>query len=809
MATFQVQVEDLTGSIGDTTAISSWLQDGCKEVINFIPKIRLEEVASTTVFENTIDVEGKKVLGVLRKDAGNSSYLTPCRKVAPTKKGIIQDSTNMEYATTSDPAYWMDGDTLQVFPTSASTNDMSLVHISLDFSAVTYDDSSITNFPDEAEPAVVLYAARNGIQRLMNDLHSNSDITTALSAANTELDELPDIADLINAEVDLAKVEAAELATQTDNAGAINTALAAIATELNKVDEIILLAHEEFDEVAAEVSSTATSPITQARSAMPSALSLSDLNVTVPSPEKPTLTTVSYSDATNADASATSVGAITVAAVSKADISGDVPTYTKPTLSLSSVAISDLSISASAPTVPTLKDVIYIGATNENASASSQSATTFGSVPNEVDVSGNAPTFTPPVLDLDITQFETFLETDEDSELAQIQLGRLNNEVAEYQAKLAESQANFNKENALYQTEFQESIAKFQADQQKVLEQSRLDLSKAQQDAQNSTNVDLANKAKDQELAIQNSINSMQEIINDNNNKLAKFQQELGLYQQNINKEIAQYQQNTQKELTLYGARTGVELQEFGQNIQNELNEFNKENVRYQANVAAETQKHNSDLQKAITQAQLDAADAQQEAQQATQVDLANKAQDQVLALQNSIQNMQAKVQDNSDKLQKFNGELQEYATSINKEVQEYTNNLQQNVAEYQSSLAIAGSYYQEAQARVNAGNAFLGQAQAVIGQAQGYASEVSARIGFSGAKAQAVQAYLNTAQGYMVEMQSKIGTSGGYLQEVQGRFSIDTARYGWYTQQYQMIDAQYKEFLQSLQGAMAFRREN
>ena len=36
MATFQVQVEDLTGSISDTTAISSWVQDGCKEVINFI-----------------------------------------------------------------------------------------------------------------------------------------------------------------------------------------------------------------------------------------------------------------------------------------------------------------------------------------------------------------------------------------------------------------------------------------------------------------------------------------------------------------------------------------------------------------------------------------------------------------------------------------------------------------------------------------------------------------------------------------------------------------------------------------------------
>ena len=245
MATFKVQVEDITGSVGDDTALSSWLQDGAKEVINFIPKLRLEEVASTSVFENTIDVEGKKVLGVLRKDANNSSLLTPCIKVAPTKKGIIQDSSNMEYATTSNPAYWMDGDTLQVFPTSASTNDMSLVHISFDFSAVTYDDSSITNFPDEAEPAVVLYATRNALQRLMTDTISNSDITTALTAVNTELDETQAVCDLINTQVDAAVVEIAETVTNVDSS--VDTALTAMNTSADKINAAIELANVELD----------------------------------------------------------------------------------------------------------------------------------------------------------------------------------------------------------------------------------------------------------------------------------------------------------------------------------------------------------------------------------------------------------------------------------------------------------------------------------------------------------------------------------------------------------------------------------
>ena len=116
------------------------------------------------------------------------------------------------------------------------------------------------------------------------------------------------------------------------------------------------------------------------------------------------------------------------------------------------------------------------------------------------------------------------------------------------------------------------------------------------------------------------------------------------------------------KELTLFQARTGSELQKYSQDIQNELNEFNKDNTRYQAEMQDEVAKHNTALQRAVTQAQLDSADAQQESQQSTQVDLANKAADQALALQNAAQTMTAAVQNNDDLLQKFNAELGKYS---------------------------------------------------------------------------------------------------------------------------------------------------
>jgi len=194
MATFKVQVEDITGSVGDDTAISSWLQDGAKEVINFVPQPRLEEVSKTTPFTNYIALESKKVIAVLRKDAGNNDYLMPCHKIESSKRNRVKDSNDMEYATASDPIYYFSEDLLFTLPVSVASNDSSLDYINCDFSAVTYDDSSIANFPDEAEPAVVLYATRNALQRLMNDIVSNELIdhasTGALALMNAEIDDV-------------------------------------------------------------------------------------------------------------------------------------------------------------------------------------------------------------------------------------------------------------------------------------------------------------------------------------------------------------------------------------------------------------------------------------------------------------------------------------------------------------------------------------------------------------------------------------------------------------------------------------------
>ena len=151
---------------------------------------------------------------------------------------------------------------------------------------------------------------------------------------------------------------------------------------------------------------------------------------------------------------------------------------------------------------------------------------------------------------------------------------------------------------------------------------------------------------------------------------------------------------------TLLGTNEDVELaqlelqkqQEMLRNhqtdIQNELNEFNKENTRYQAGVQAELAKHNSNLQRTLRQAQIDAADAQQEAAQTTDVDKFNKAQDQALALQNAAQTLQATIQNNDDIIQKFLADMNRYTALVNTEVQTYVQNFQNNAQKFQNAQA-------------------------------------------------------------------------------------------------------------------------
>jgi len=179
MATFQTQLQNILGAqdAPDTTAMSDWLTAGARKILDVLSPTKIKRIASQDAFVNTIDVEGKKVLTVTRND-GTIDH--PCREVSPSMRGRVIDSNYMEYATNTDPVYYIDNQLLTVKPDSSGSNQrLTFVNSAI---TVSYNESSISDFPDEAEKAVVLYAARNYAQRLMTDVMANSDIPTALTA---------------------------------------------------------------------------------------------------------------------------------------------------------------------------------------------------------------------------------------------------------------------------------------------------------------------------------------------------------------------------------------------------------------------------------------------------------------------------------------------------------------------------------------------------------------------------------------------------------------------------------------------------
>ena len=281
---------------------------------------------------------------------------------------------------------------------------------------------------------------------------------------------------------------------------------------------------------------------------------------------------------------------------------------------------------------------------------------------------------------------------------------------------------------------------------------------------------------------------------------------------------------NAEEDSELVASRIQIisaQLQEYQINIQNELNEFNKENARYQANIQAELAKHNSDLQKEINQAQINAQDAQQEAAQTTDVDKFNKAQDQALELQNKAKEMEALIQENNIKISKYSQEISSYQAQISKEVQVYQQNLQKEIQLWETNNSSGlQKYAQDMQNELNEFNDANVQYQAKLQKdlqdaqlaeskegrdLQKYASELSSYQAEVGAKVQEFQIILqNDLEKFKSDMDkynAEVAKINSDNQNKIGKYSQDMANYAAKIQKhstdYQWIQGQYAQLKQ------------
>jgi len=240
---------------------------------------------------------------------------------------------------------------------------------------------------------------------------------------------------------------------------------------------------------------------------------------------------------------------------------------------LSTLIKADLSISASAPSAPSLASLSYSNASNADASSSSVGAITVSTV-NKADISSDVPTYNKPSTTVNFgsgNNFDTLLGTNEDTELASVELEKQNQLLGNYRADIQNELNEFNKENAKYQANVQAELAKHNTDLQVALRQAQIDAADKQQEASQATDVDKFNKAQDQALELQNKAQTLQAAVQNNDDLVSKFLAELNKYSAQVNTEVQTYSQNlenNQRNYNIYSQQQAKLQADYDKGIQ-------------------------------------------------------------------------------------------------------------------------------------------------------------------------------------------------------------------------------------------------
>ena len=174
MANFDAQIQALAGT-ATQTEMDDWMNDGVREIVNILPPHLKETCYSKQTFTSTAANSESEtmVTGQLGSVFAGS---VECRQIRPMDKHKASSSTSIEYASATDPVYYVEGGKINILPASSSGVYYVISNPSVDASA----GSAITNFPNEAEYLVVLYASIKVLQNKMNEMkdsivHSDQD----------------------------------------------------------------------------------------------------------------------------------------------------------------------------------------------------------------------------------------------------------------------------------------------------------------------------------------------------------------------------------------------------------------------------------------------------------------------------------------------------------------------------------------------------------------------------------------------------------------------------------------------------------
>ena len=556
------------------------------------------------------------------------------------------------------------------------------------------------------------------------------------------------------------------------------------------------------------------------------------------------------------------VPTITASTVS---FSASVPTYSIPTVSLRAApTIGNLSITASAPGTPSDPTISYSNASvgdavvvaqdsiavAQSAIDTAQDAITVGpsdaSGVSDTDAPSDATgdtgsAYTTPAIttgtvltamanDADVTlgadaEYDNFsqwfnvlgelIEGEEDSELAQVQIGKIQAFIQAFQTEVQSASAAMQATISDAQLATQASIANASNDvatnNASIQSLTQASVANAQNDVnasiskmQNSTNAATAKMQQSTSAAtqkmvqsttaavqkmqlssninLQNAAKTLEASIQDYAQEIALFQGEIAKYQAEVAAEVQAYQQNLAGDIQVWQVERQTDLQEYGSNIQNNLNDFNRTNAAYQA-----------ELQVSIQNATLEDAEEAKKLQK-----YAAEIQDYQAEVDSQVQEYQAKIarytlevntaytawaKTEGDNLQQFQIEVQNELNNFNEANAVYQAALQEEV---QNLEVASGRVQQQAQIEIQE---VLKQADVDMADAQKEA-DLNLQTSIQNAS-NALQADIESnAKALEKDIQEYANTLGKYgseIQAYQAEVSTEVQEYTQKLQQYQL----------------------
>ena len=749
---FQDQVEDLTSlSVTDTGELSQFLKDGVIDVTNRWLLVRPQDIdffiraSGEQTANDSLALNGVKIINVVREDGTNNQWRN-CRKISPALQYDVTSEESLNYASKINPAYTLlDNGKINVFPSAAvgGANSFKVYYINNEPTDLTNDTalihshSDIQYFPADKIYLVVMYASIKLLQATMG-----SNVISLTSVP-------PDVPTLPSAPSVPSDPSISSPGVATVTVGSLGTAPTLTSTALTT-----RVSFNDFFESGSLNPFDDSDPLV--------------FSVTAVSPDTPSIASVAYAAASNADATAADVtdSSALVSEQGTVDVSSSAPGYTSPTTTITGEDWIDEYPLAQADLATPLTGIVN---NVDLANAVVDAMPVPPDTPSTPELSsvGTAPTYTKPTtilgssLAFDISQFETFLETNEDTELAQVQMARLQLELGQYQAEIQNELNEFNKENV----EFQATI---------------------QRETQEDTLI------------------------------LQKYQADLAVYQAEIGAMSAQSQgyiqtaQGYANEIKTRLSVTQTKIGEYQARVQDALNTFNRANVLFQMDFQEAVTKENQDLQVAIANATNLAQEYRQEAQQSTQIDQFNKQQDQALNLTNAAKAMEDDIADNNSKVQKFSAEIQEYQAEVGAQVQEYTQKLQRYQLEMNTAYTSWAKtesdslqqYQLDIQANLNEFNEDNAIYQSTVQKAMKDADIAAAEALKEGDLtlqatiqnySQELALFSGEIQNYQAEVQSKIAKYQAETVEYQAEITAETQEQSVRMQHYQLLYSQLK----------------